>query len=463
MAAAPEALGLVDHAWLRMDRPTNLMMICGLMTFADRITLTEARTVVRERLLAFRRFRQRVVLHDGAPCWEEVPELDLDWHVTGIALPAPGGDTELRAVVGKLVSTALPSDRPMWQYHLIERPQGSVLLMRLHHCYGDGFALLHVVQALTHGAAGQPALAPTDIVAPPAPRTAAERIFGPVTELAGDSVRLAGTAAGTLAQWVRSPASAAGALDEAAGLARAAAVIAAMPPDAPTRFKGELGEAKAVAWAEPLLLAEVKAVGAALGISVNDVLLASLTGALRRYLLEQGDPVEDLEVRALVPVNLRPPGPLHELGNRFGMVFFPFPLGEADPVARALEVHRRMAALKGSRQAIVSLGILALMGMVPAPLRESILQALAANATLVVTNVRGAQEARYLAGHLIEELMFWVPQSGGIGLGASMLSYRDKVHFGVMADARRVPDPAPLARMFVHEFETLLLDCMFRL
>ncbi|HZX25703.1 MAG TPA: wax ester/triacylglycerol synthase family O-acyltransferase [Telluria sp.] len=455
-----EPLGVVDHAWLRMDRPTNHMMVCGVMIFAARLTLDEVRDTVRTRLLCFHRFRQRVVFDGGTPFWETDANFDLDWHVVRVGLPAPGGETELRALVGSLVSTALPPDRPMWQFHLIDRPAGSVVVLRIHHCYGDGFALLHVMQAMTQDTADKPSLPPTDVVPMPAPRTAAERVFGPLTEMFGDGVRLAGSALGTVVDWVRAPAHAMESVDKLAGLALATGVIAAMPPDAPTRFKGDLGPMKGVAWADPISLKEVKAVGAALSISVNDILLACLTGALRRYLLEQGDPVQGAEVRALVPVNLRPPGPVQELGNRFGLVFFPFPLEEADPVIRAREVHRRMLELKQSQQALVALGILAVMGMAPDALRESILTALAANATLVVTNVHGPAQGRYFAGHQIERQMFWVPQSGGIGIGVSILSYAGQVHFGVVADKRRVPDPDTLADMFAHEFEVLLLACM---
>jgi len=165
--------------------------------------------------------------------------------------------------------------------------------------------------------------------------------------------------------------------------------MAAVAPDSDTRFKGALGIMKRVAWAEPLSLFEVKAVAEALASSVNDVLLSCVTAALRVYLLEQGDLVEGVEVRALVPVNMRPPGPVRELGNHVGMVFLSLPLGEEDPIERVLEVRRRMLELKNSQQATVALGILAGMGVAPVAVKEKILETLAANAGAVMTNVRG--------------------------------------------------------------------------
>jgi len=186
------------------------------------------------------------------------------------------------------------------------------------------------------------------------------------------------------------------------------------------------------------------------------VLLSCVTAALRVYLLEQGDLVEGVEVRALVPVNLRPPGPVRELGNHFGMVFLSLPLGEEDPVERVLEVRRRMLELKNSQQATVALGILAGMGVAPVAVKEKILETLAANASAVMTNVRGPQEPRYFAGKRITRQVFWVPQSGGIGMGISILSYAGQIDFGVVTDVKRVPDPAVLVKRFVSEFEALL-------
>ena len=121
-----------------------------------------------------------------------------------------------------------------------------------------------------------------------------------------------------------------------------------MPNDSQSRFMGAPGVQKAVAWSEPMSLPEVKAVGKILGCSVNDMLLASAAGALRSYLAEKGDPVDDLEVRALVPVNLRRPGDEHALGNRFGLVALELPVGIENPLARLYETRNRMEALKGS-------------------------------------------------------------------------------------------------------------------
>jgi WS/DGAT/MGAT family acyltransferase len=461
MAIEREALSVVDHAWLRMDRPTNLMMICGLMTFAGRIDLARLKIVVRQRMLCFHRFRQRVAWDAGNAYWETDPGFDLDWHVRQLALPRGAGQRGLDKLTGELVSTALDPTKPMWQMHVIDVDANhSALILRIHHCYGDGFALAHVMGALTDSSATHHALPSPDLDGTPPPRAAWEKVLGQVTELAGDGVRLARSAYGLAADWSGHPERALAAARRGIDLAAELGVIAAMEPDCPTRFKGPLGVMKRVACARTLALDEVKAVASALSCSVNDVLLSCVTAALRRYLLDQDDPVDGVEMRALVPVNLRPPGPVQALGNHFGLVFLGLPLGEADALRRTHEVHARMEALKHSQQATVALGILACMGAAPDGLRETLVEALAANASAVVTNVRGAPEARYLAGQRIDRQVFWVPQSGGIGLGISILSYAGQVNMGVMTDVQRVPDPDVLASHMVTEFESLLLRCL---
>src|SRR2546426_6840765 len=236
--------------------------------------------------------------------------------------------------------------------------------------------------------------------------------------------------------------------------------LALMAQDSRTRFKGTPGIAKRVAWAEPLPLQEVKTIGRALGASVNDVLLACVAGALRGYLAGKGDPVDGVTIRALVPVNLRPVEKAYRLGNRFGLVFLELPIGIENPVARLYALRASMNALKGSYQPLLALGLLAALGTAPRILQDKMLSVLARNATAVMTNVPGPQQPLYLAGGRIESLMFWVPQSGDIGMGVSIISYNDRVQFGVVTDRGLCPDPEKVIARFGLEFEKLVLTTL---
>jgi WS/DGAT/MGAT family acyltransferase len=212
---------------------------------------------------------------------------------------------------------------------------------------------------------------------------------------------------------------------------------------------------KRVAWADPLPLHEVKALGKALGCTVNDILIAAITGALRTYLLEINEQQID-EIRATVPVNLRPLEHAKELGNHFGLVFLSLPVNEANPLERVYRVHERMQELKASKQATVAFGLLAALGMGPQALQKPALDLLSEKATMVLTNVPGPQQPLYLAGGEVRDMMFWVPQSGTIGMGVSILSYNGQIFFGLMTDRKLVNDPAKIIDRFSSELENLL-------
>jgi WS/DGAT/MGAT family acyltransferase len=290
-------------------------------------------------------------------------------------------------------------------------------------------------------------------------------MLGPLTITLADAARSVWSLAGTAGDWIAHPARAVELGRTGLDLAGELAAIAGMEPDAPTCLKGELGVMKRLAWAPPLPLLEVQAVAQAHACSVNDVLLSCATGALRSHLVDQGETMATLQLRAMVPVNLRAPGPIDAMGNRFGLLILNLPMAQQDPVQRLREVQRRMKKLKQSRQAMatlallaaIGLALLAAIGLAPDTIREQAVAALAANASAVITNVRGAPQVRHFAGRRIARQLFWVPQAGGIGVGISLLSYAGQVNVGIVTDIKLVPEPALLARRLHAEFETLLL------
>jgi diacylglycerol O-acyltransferase / wax synthase len=209
-----------------------------------------------------------------------------------------------------------------------------------------------------------------------------------------------------------------------------------------------------LAWTDPLALADVKTVSHACNCSINDLMLATVAGALRGYLEENGDPTEGIELRATIPVNLRPPGSERDLGNWFGLVAVELPVGTTDAMARLREVSRRMAALKKSYEPRVTLGLISALGSAPKILQDKLFDLLLSRMTAVITNVPGPQKPLYMAGSRWRQAMFWVPQSANIGLGISILSFDGHLQFGVITDAALVPDPQAIIDRFRSEFET---------
>ncbi|WP_240126277.1 WS/DGAT/MGAT family O-acyltransferase [Thermomonas alba] len=447
----------VDTAWLRMERPTNPMMITGVLMFAEPMSLAQLKRVIQQRFLAYARFRQKPV--DGATGaqWVDDPDFDLDWHVRLSALPGrPGKASEKRALerfVSQLASSPLDPTKPLWQFHLVERYQGgSALVARIHHCYADGIALVQVLLSLTDTSRAPSASSRLD-------RAWLKHEAVPVARRVGAMERymqLGGKALEQGMAMMQDPSLATLLAKEGGEIARELLYALALPDDPPSLLRGRLGVSKRVAWAEPLDLEEVKAVGRACGCTVNDVLMAAAAGALRGYMRERGEALEGVTLRATVPVNLRPLEHAKKLGNHFGLVFLDLPVGESNPVRRLQRVADCMRQLKQSRQAIVAYGLLAALGIAPQPVQELALELFSRKASAVATNVPGPQQPLYLAGCELREIMFWVPQTGSIGVGLSILSYRGKVHFGLIADARLIPDPDAVVRRFGEEFETLL-------
>ncbi len=464
-----ERMSAVDAAWLRMDRPTNLMMIVGVILFDGHVDFARFRKTIEERFLKFPRFRWRATQDAMSASWEPDPDFDLDQHVRRIALPQPAGQAELEALVSDLAGNDLDRRRPMWQFHFIENFQGgSAMILRIHHCYADGTAMIRVFLTLTDLQAEPAGPAPAPEPADVEPQTAGdEDTLVWLGRLNVPGAGLVQKAFSEGAQWfakaadlTRNPEQANELARHALGIAAELARVATLADDPPTRYKGALGTRKIAAWTDPLPLTEVKTVAKALGCTVNDLLMSTAAGALGAYLRDHGEDTTGLTIRATVPVNLRDPKAAASLGNHFGLVFLELPIGIRDPLERLFAVHAAMTALKSSYQPVLTLGLMAALGMLPGSAQAVAIDLLSTKATLVATNVPGPTHAMYLAGRRISRMIFWVPQSGDIGLGISILSYAGQVQFGLIADYKRVPDPAAVTARFHDEFEKIVLSLL---
>ena len=377
------------------------------------------------------------------PHWQDETRFSIDNHVSHIALPAPGGDKALRELVSELMSTPLDTTKPLWHVHLIDGYDGgSVVLARIHHSIADGIALVRVMLSLTDA---------TPNPKPVRRRSESTNNAGPLDWLPTAVGK--GLAAGQ--RLLDNP----GKVAEYARLGAEGAYrlgrLVALPPDPKTVFKGELGRRKRAAWSNPVPLDDFKLIGKAFGATVNDVLVATATGALRRYLEKRSGPTAGISIRASVPVNLRPLDQAHKLGNSFGLVFLTLPVGVVDPVRRLRSIKKEMDDLKRSPEALVAYGLLNLMGLAPVEVEKLGLRFFGSKATAVLTNVPGPREPLYLAGQKLGRVMFWVPQSGHLGLGISILSYAGGVMLGVATDEGLVADPEKIVEAFSQEFQAL--------
>ena len=469
-------MSTVDTAWLRMDSDSNLMMIVGVSMLSKAVSVDGLKHALASRFLVYSRFRSRVVTDLSGSWWQE-QEVDLDDHVIHTKLASnqdhATNKPALQALVGKLSQQPLDPDKPLWQMHLVDNCRGEdgklrqALIIRIHHCIADGVALVGVFMSMFDKSIDEPEhAAPTPRAAAAATEAAEEnpweQIMLPVTAASIKAIDVSSSmfikSLGMMTDLDKLPEQIATLGKTAGQLAMDAVKLTTMEEDSHTRLKGKPNGKKHVAWSEPLPLAEVKAISKAFGCSINDVLMASVAGALRAYLRDKGDTIEhDCDVRVMVPVNLRKPSRRQKLGNAFGLVPLVLPVGLEDPVARLFEVRHRMNELKGSYTALVAMSVLGVLGATPKQVQNEIQNYFARKATAVMSNVPGPQQPLFIAGSQLDQCMFWVPQSGDIGIGVSILSYNGGVQFGVVTDDALVKDPDNIISRFAPEFEKLVM------
>jgi len=453
-----EPLSPVDNAWFRIGTPTNLAMISGVITFSEPLDFERLTATIEVRLLSYQRFGQVVREPKIGPAfWETDPGFNIQNHVYKISMPEPRDHLALQRLVSEMMSIPLDKAKPLWELHYVDNYiEGGALICRLHHCIADGVAL---IQVLLSAADLEPDVNWPALREEPYPGLSPlARLFVPAVKAArmfqsnwrGARRLLHGRGESLID------------VDKVLGFARKGAdgglalgKLLLMLPDRKTFLKGQCGIPKKAVWSKAIKVSDVKVLGKQMGGTINDILLAAMTGALRRYMLDRGEDVDGLNIRVLVPVDLRAEDEIDQLGNRFGLVFLSLPIGIEDPVKRLSVLKKRMDTIKNTPEAVVAFGILSFMGINPRRIENIIRDIFALKVTAVATNVPGPRQPLYMAGGLIDGLMFWVPMSANLSLGMSIISYAEDVIVGVATDAGIIPDPEKIVVAFQDEFENL--------
>ncbi|MGN6246106.1 MAG: WS/DGAT/MGAT family O-acyltransferase [Motilibacteraceae bacterium] len=394
------------------------------------------------------RYRQRVVpvpLDLGRPVWVDDPHFDLDYHLRRTALAHPGGEVELRRLVGRLMSQQLDRGKPLWEAWVVEglAEDRWALVSKVHHSMVDGIAGTDLLSRVLD-TSPEPAAAALEVVGwrpadPP----------GPV-ELVGAALRERGLgllAAGPLRSAVSSPLRAGSlALTTARGLAGYAANLRPVPASS---LVGPLGPHRRFRWGS-VGLTDVRAVRALHGGTINDVVLALVTGGFRALLLSRHEPPRRGSVRSLVPVSVRHADQRGRLDNRVSAILADLPVEVADPVERYAEVVVRMRRLKGTAEAEAGEALTTAAGWVAAPVLASALHLAFRvphrNLTTVTTNVPGPRQVLWACGRRMLATYPYVPIADRLRTGVAVTSYADALAFGVTADRDSVPDVDVLLR-----------------
>jgi diacylglycerol O-acyltransferase / wax synthase len=424
-------LSVLDASFLEFEDAVTHMHIGSIALFEGPPPRHEAlRADVLAKLALVPRYRQLVrfvAFRAGLPVWVDDPHFNLDYHLRRTALPRPGGEQQLRLLVGRVMSQQLDRSKPLWEMWIAEGLEEDrwALVSKVHHCMVDGVAGSDLLTVLLDREAD--------------PGRTASRPWTP--KAAPDGLALLAHA---LVADLLVPYAAARALrtpvellrrgqDAARGLLRMRGLVRPAPPSS---LNGSVGPHRRWSVARARL-ADVKTVRASFGGTVNDVVLACISGGFRALLLYRGESVERV-VRTMVPVSVRSPGERGEYNNRVSAMFAELPVAIEDPVGRLRSISAQMGDLKQSKEAVAGEVLTALGGFAP-PLLLALGERLGTrvpqhNINTVTTNVPGPQYPLYAAGRKMLEAFPYVPLGGHVRVGVAIFSYDGALTFGITGD-----------------------------
>jgi WS/DGAT/MGAT family acyltransferase len=461
---AYDRLTAQDAAFLHLESASTPMHVGSLALLegapffdgAGRFRLDEVRAHIAARLHLAPRFRQRlatVPLSQGRPIWVDDEAFDIEHHVRHTALPNPGDESQLLALVGRIQAQLLDRRRPLWEAWFVENVEGDrvAFILKTHHAMVDGIAGVDLASVLLDAERTPVPVTPLPWQPSPPPNrvkllvdSVVERATQPAEALR--SVRAA----------LRGPKRV---LDRAIGTVRAVEEMGRVVSRLP--FNVAVGPQRRVDLVR-VSLDDAKRVRRAFGVTVNDVVLAAVAGGVRRYLLERGEHVDDLSVRVMVPVSMRAEDhDARDLGNRVSAVFAALPVDEADPVRRLERVRDEMAHLKTSGEVAGTDALLSLTGWFPPTIfaLASRLVRLQRFVNLVVTNVPGPQVPMYAFGARLLEAFPYVGVIDNMAVTVGVLSYDGQLGFALTADGDAVPDVGVLAEG-IEKSMTEVLSCV---
>ncbi|MEZ5350313.1 MAG: wax ester/triacylglycerol synthase family O-acyltransferase [Microthrixaceae bacterium] len=435
-----ERLSALDAEFLHLEDSNAHMHIAGICTFEGSAPTTEElEELIVSKLHLLPRYRQRirtVPLELGRPVWVDDPHFNPSYHVRHTALPAPGDDTALRRLMGRLMSQPLDRARPLWEAWITEGLEGDRwgIIFKVHHCMVDGVAGVGLLEMMLDISAEGELPEPQPWSPEPEPSSVA-LVTDAWKGALGDGAKLASHTFGM----VTDPA---GALRHAgelgSGLLRLTQRLGNTPSSS---IEGTIGPHRV--WCHTAAdLADVKRIGKAHGATVNDVVLAAITSGFRDLLLSRGDDPDTTVVRSLVPVSVRKPDADGIPDNRVSALLLELPVAVSDPLERLSEVQAAMADLKGSHMAeagevVTDIGNLAPPALLGAATRLGMrAQHFVSQRSIstVTTNVPGPQFPLYCLGREMLEYLPFVPITPGVRIGTAILSYNGVLAFGITGD-----------------------------
>ena len=455
-------LSAIDASFLYMETRTTAMHVggvCVLQQPEEGFDYERLVELIAQRIALVPRYRQKVRFVPGrlaGPVWVDDQDFDVTYHVRRSALPRPGSEAQLRELVGRLMSRQLDRSRPLWEIYLVEGLAGDRvgIVTKTHHAMVDGIAAVDIGTVILD-VTPEPREVPADTWQPAGEPGGAALVLRAVTDLVARPVQVVDTARHAVGDARATVGKVAGV---AGGVLSSLATVARPAPDSPLNVR--IGEQRRFAMARTSL-DDYKRIRKAHGGTVNDVVLATVAGALRAWLMTRGEAVTSTtSIRAMVPVSVRGEGGATAPGNRISSYFVDLPVGEGNPVMRLAQVSIAMRGHKESGQSVGAETLMQLSGFAPPTLHS--LGARAASGftrrlfNLVATNVPGPQFPLYAAGARMLEMYPVVPLAKGQAVSVGVTSYDGGVYYGLNADRDAMPDVDVLAGLMEESLAELL-------
>jgi WS/DGAT/MGAT family acyltransferase len=448
-----DRLSGLDASFLHLEDDSAHMHVASVIVFeGEAPQYDDLLAHMERRLHLVPRYRQRlafVPLGQGRPRWVDDPHLNLRYHLRHAGLPAPGTEQQLRDLAGRVFAQPLDRDKPLWELSLVDGLEGNrfAMLAKTHHALIDGISGVDIFTVLFDTAL-EP-VTPPDPGSPwlPRPMPTGAQLLG---EALLERATVPSEAARSFRALFRAPrAIAREAVETAAGLG--AMAWAGLSPAPSTPYNRPIGPHRRFTWVRANL-ADVKAIKNELGGTVNDVVLTAVAGALGRHLRRRGTPTEGLELKAMVPVSVRPADDAGQVGNQVAAMMAPLPVWCQDPVARQQIVRQAMEHLKDGGQAVGAQALTELSGFAPPTILGQAARLMSRQRffNLVITNVPGPQIPLYLKGRRALDPFPLVPLAKNQGLGIAIMSYDGRMNFGLVGDYDVMYDLDDMA-MDLHE------------
>ncbi len=441
-----ERLTPEDSSFLYVESPAAHMHVAGLSIFDGQVDMDEVYEHIEGRLHLVPRFRKKVMwvpLQQGRPVLVDDENFDIRYHVRHTAVASPGTEKELKELTARLVGAPLDRARPLWELWIIDLPDGrQATLTKTHHTLTDGISGVDLATVLLDLTPEPSPIEHDDWTPEPAPSP---------TELLVDSIQERMTQPAELARSLRA------ALRTPTEFAQSVAsslgdvwefTSKGAEPAPKTSLSKKIGPHRRFDFVRSSL-DDVKAVKNATGTTVNDVVLAMVSGGMRELLLSRGDIVDGLTLRVLVPMSIRSDDQRQTFGNQVSGMLADLPVGEADPSVRLQKISKNMNALKASGEAVGAEAIMRFADYAPPTLLalagRLMNGPLTSGVNITVTNVPGPQFPLYFRGNKMIEAFPVVPLISEVSVGIAVLSYDGGLNFGLMGDYDIAPDLHVLA------------------